>query len=455
MPKLVVVEGQNRGAVITPGLGASRMGRDPGLELVFPDRSISRRHAELRVDPDGSATLSDVGSTNATFVNGVRVVAPRLLLHGDEIRIGDTTLMYLHECPPGEELAVGFFGDTSKLVLMPTVEPVGSTTVTSMRVVRQTRPRYMVGESAALRRVSELIERCAPLDTTVLVRGESGTGKELVAEALHRLGPRRDFPFIVVNCATLEPALLESELFGHERGAFTGAVARKLGKLELVQGGTLFLDEVGELPPAAQAKLLRAIDKRQFQRVGGHDLLTTSARFVAATHRNLPELVRTGAFREDLLFRLCVVEIILPPLRERTEDILELLKHFLTELREKIPARARSLTPAAVETLSRYRFPGNVRELRNILERCLIFCEKEFIDVGDLPADVRLANTPLDATGKVDTDEGGVGTLEDAEKTQIRRALVATGWNKSKAAKLLAIDRNTLHAKMRRYELES
>ncbi|HVY60724.1 MAG TPA: sigma 54-interacting transcriptional regulator [Planctomycetota bacterium] len=462
MPKIIVVEGPNRGAVLPLPPGTYRMGRDPELELVFPDRSISRRHADLAVDEDGIAVLTDAGSTNATYVNGVRVIEPRTVIHGDELRLGDTTCLFLHECVPGEDLGIGVFGDTSKLQLPPpspddASDAVGSTTAMSLRIVRNVQPaRYMVGESSQIRRVSELVARCAPLDTTVLVRGESGSGKELVAEALHRLGPRRDGPFIVINCATLEPALLESELFGHERGAFTGAVARKLGKLELAQGGTLFLDEVGELPLAAQAKLLRAVDKRQFQRVGGQQVLTTNARFVAATHRNLPELVRKGDFREDLLFRLNVVEIHVPPLRERPDDIAELIQHFLKELREKIPARARSLTPAALGELTRYRFPGNVRELRNVLERCLIFCEREYIDVADLPSEIRNATIPFEATGKVEAlDEKSVGTLEDAEKTQIQRALLVAGWNKSKAAKLLAIDRNTLHSKMKRYNLET
>ncbi|RME76963.1 MAG: sigma-54-dependent Fis family transcriptional regulator, partial [Planctomycetota bacterium] len=325
----------------------------------------------------------------------------------------------------------------------------GAQTLLGARPTGVGKTRYMVGRSRALEEISALVERCAPLDTTVLVTGESGTGKELVAEALHRLSGRRDEPFLVINCATLEPALLESELFGHERGAFTGAVARKLGKLELVGGGTLFLDEVGELPLEAQAKLLRAIDRREFVRLGGRDTLRARARFVAATHRDLDALVREGRFREDLLFRLRVVEIRLPPLRERTEDIEPLVKLFLEELRVRIPTPVKRFSDEALAVLERYRFPGNVRELRNIVERCLIFCRDEVVAPQALPAEVRAA------AGAGEEASGGVLTLEESERRQIVRALEAADGNKTKAARMLGIDRTTLYAKLRRYGIGS
>jgi len=319
------------------------------------------------------------------------------------------------------------------------------------------RPRYLIGETDGIRHVSELVQRCAPLATTVLVLGESGTGKELVCAALHRLGPRRRRPFVVVNCATLEPALLESELFGHERGAFTGAVARKLGLLELAADGTLFLDEVGELPLAAQAKLLRAIDRRQYQRVGGVETLSTDARFVAATHRDLPALVREGRLREDLYFRLKVAEIRIPPLRERREDLPLLVAHLLHELRPQVPTNVRDVTPEAMEVLDRYPFPGNVRELKNLLERCLIFARGDRVTVEDLPADVREAARPLPVVAACAAPAGdatdALGPLADVERRHIERVLEQTGWNKTRAAVLLGIDRNTLYAKIRAHGL--
>ncbi|MHC4391299.1 MAG: sigma 54-interacting transcriptional regulator [Planctomycetota bacterium] len=451
IPKLIVLDGPIRGAVLRLQPGTNRIGRDPSVELMLPDKLISRRHAEMRLTGEGT-TLDDLGSTNATYLNGLRVTSARQLQHGDEVRLGDTVLLYVHEAPsPAPSTAPApagdVFGDTAKL--RSDLEPIGDLVATGR--LTESRARCLVGDSDSLRRISELVARCAPLDTTVLIVGESGTGKELVSEALHRQGPRRSEPFVVVNCATLEPTLLESELFGHERGAFTGAVARRLGKLELVGAGTLFLDEVGELPPEAQAKLLRAIDKRQFQRVGGHKVLTTHARFVGATHRDLTQMVKDGLFREDLLFRLRVVEIQIPPLRKRTEDIPPIVEHVMAELLAKIPAKARSLSEDAMEALLGYRFPGNVRELRNILERCLIFCEREVIEVADLPHEVRAQLAPA---ARGDSEPSGeLATLEDLERRQIERALNKTGGNKTQAAKLLGIDRVTLYSKLKRHSI--
>jgi DNA-binding NtrC family response regulator len=444
MPKLVVMEGPNRGVVLPLRKRRARIGRAQGLEVTLPDRHVSRLHAELEHVGDGLWVIKDLGSTNATYVNGVRVTHPRSLTDGDEMRVGETVLVYVDR--PDEDgkafLSSGAGEETGRLVERDVEGP--PTVIAGPRFTRG-HSRYMVGKSRALEEVSELVERCAPLDTTVLVTGESGTGKELVAEALHRLSGRRQEPFLVINCATLEPALLESDLFGHERGSFTGAVARKVGKLELVKRGTLFLDEVGELPLGAQAKLLRAIDRREFLRVGGNEVLRANARFVAATHRDLNELVREGKFREDLLFRLRVVEIKLPPLRERTEDIEPLVKLFIEEMRARIPTRVGRLNEAALATLERYAFPGNVRELRNVVERCLIFCRKEEVGPEDLPREVRVQAEPA-------TDSASsMQTLEETERSQVERALERANWNKSAAARILGIDRTTLYAKIKRY----
>jgi DNA-binding NtrC family response regulator len=508
MPHLVVLEGPNRGAIITVDAGESRIGRDPSLEIALPDKAVSRRHALLRFAA-GAASLSDLGSKNATFVNGIRVIGDRTVTPGDEIRLGETTLLFAAD---ESERAIDAVPEEDRFNETATIDAQRARASATAAIVPQVpssirpawdgRPRYIVGESAALARISELVARCAPLDTSVLITGESGTGKELVAEALHRGGSRRAEPFVVVNCANLEPALLESDLFGHEKGAFTGALARKVGKLEIVRGGTLFLDEVGELPLDAQAKLLRALDRREFQRVGGNETLHTAARFVAATHRDLSARVREGRFREDLLFRLRVVEIQIPPLRERPEDIAPIAAHLVTELRERIPTPARTLSPAALDVLRAYPFRGNVRELRNILERCLIFSEKAEVSPEDLPLEVRdwarrraeeagaesariplegplarapapdaaraAGGRPVDAHGLPTLAEGesgeetqslgfdrAIATLAEVERGQILRALELTHGNKTRTARLLGIDRNTLNSKMRKHGLEA
>jgi two-component system NtrC family response regulator len=298
-----------------------------------------------------------------------------------------------------------------------------------------------------MRRLSADIERLAPLDTTVLVTGESGTGKELVAEALHNLSRRRRGPFVAVNSATLGAALIESELFGHERGAFTGAVARKLGKLELARGGTLFLDEVGELPLEAQAKLLRAIERKEFQRVGGVETLATDAWLVAATHRDLAAAVGDGEFREDLLYRLRVVELAIPPLRDRREDLPALVAHFLDEVRERVPTPLERFGQEALAALASYPFPGNVRELRNLVERTAIFCPVAEARLEDLPAEVRRGGQ--ESPGAAES----ALSLAEVERRHIASVLRATGGNKTRAAEILGIDRVTLYARIRKYGL--
>jgi DNA-binding NtrC family response regulator len=434
MPRLIVLEGPNRGATLRLLPAVNRLGRDASCELALPDEGVSRVHAEIGFEPAAGFRLADLGSKNGTYLNGVRVTLPHALSHGDEIRLGTIVLAFQDDAEDGAAAAETVSGPAPSTAA-PAREP---------RAERRSRSHYLIGESEALKRISALVLRCAPLDSTVLILGESGTGKELVAEALHQLSPRRGGPFLAVNCASLEPSLLESDLFGHERGAFTGAVARKLGKLELARSGTLFLDEVGELPLEAQAKLLRAIERREFQRVGGNELLRTDARLVAATNRDLAALVALGKFRDDLRYRLAVVEIAIPPLRERREDVAPLVEHFLELLRKKIGSRARSFSREAMRALESYRFPGNVRELRNLVERCLIFAEGEAVVPADLP--------PLGG-GSAATREG-IETLEAVERAHIVRALEATAWNKTKVAGLLGIDRATLYAKIKRYDLK-
>ncbi|BDG61071.1 sigma-54-dependent transcriptional regulator [Caldinitratiruptor microaerophilus] len=310
----------------------------------------------------------------------------------------------------------------------------------------------IVGESPAIRQLLELTRRVAAADSNVLIEGESGTGKELVARALHRWSGRARGPFLAVNAAALPAHLLESELFGHARGAFTGAAADKPGLVELGHRGTLFLDEVGEMPAELQPKLLRFAETGEFRRVGETRLRRVSVRIVSATNRRLADEVAAGRFREDLYYRLCVVRIEVPPLRERREDIPLLVDHFLRR-RARGP---RSLSPAALDALMRYHYPGNVRELFNIVERGAILASGEVIQEGDLllPGAVRLAERPAGGAPVPGPTAGDrFPTLEEVEREHIRRALERTGWNRAQAARLLGVSVRNLYRKIDEYRL--
>jgi len=293
------------------------------------------------------------------------------------------------------------------------------------------------GRSPAMRRVLELIDKVAPTDATVLILGESGTGKELVARRIHHLSPRREKPLVAVHCAMFPESLLESELFGYERGAFTGAARRKIGHFEYADGGTIFLDEVGELPASVQAKLLRFLQERQFTRLGGVEPVQVDVRVIAATNRDLEQAVREGRFREDLYYRLNVFPIELPPLRERREDIPLLVEHFLKQ-RNRSPE---VVTPDAMELLVQYDWPGNVRELENVIERALILAGDGKITPELLPFGRSKGGS------SIALPEGGVN-LEEVERELILQALRRTGGNKARAAKLLGISRRRLYSRM-------
>jgi transcriptional regulator with PAS, ATPase and Fis domain len=307
-------------------------------------------------------------------------------------------------------------------------------------------PRYrLVGTSAALRRVIQLIEKVAPTDATVLVRGESGTGKELVARAVHGNSPRRERPLVTVNCATLSEHLLESELFGHEKGAFTGADRAKPGLFEVAEGGTLFIDEVAEMSPALQAKLLRVLEGGHYRRVGDTRERRADVRIVAATNKPLEEAQKAGRFREDLYYRLNVVAVTLPPLRERRDDIPLLVEHFLTTRPVGRTSMMR-VDPAALEVLVRYGWPGNVRELANVIERAQILAEGDTITVDDLPDN--LVGATRAAAAPADPD-----SLEGVERRHVEEVLRRAGGNKVRAAKALGVSRRTLYRLIDRYGL--
>ena len=308
----------------------------------------------------------------------------------------------------------------------------------------------LVGESPAIQRIIETIRRVAGAESTVYIYGESGTGKELVARALHRTSRRKDGPFIKVNCGALAESILESELFGHERGSFTNAHKRKLGRFELADGGTLFLDEIGDISPAIQLKLLRVLQEREFERVGGEETVKVDVRVVSATNRDMRKLVDEGKFREDLFYRLHIVPIELPPLRERATDIGLLAKHFIEKLHRRAGSRARALSPDALEALKRYPWPGNVRELENAIEVALVFADGDRLELKDLPAHISGA-PPRDFLPVLQGDQALPDILDGLEKQLILRAFEQANGVKTECARLLGVKTSALYYKLEKY----
>ena len=312
----------------------------------------------------------------------------------------------------------------------------------------------IIGESEPMQRVMDIVRQVAPARATVLIQGESGTGKELLAKAIHQLSPRSVKPMVTVHCAALSPTLLESELFGHEKGAFTGAHERRIGRFEQAEGGTLFLDEIGEVDETTQIKLLRFLGERSFERVGGNKTLSADVRVVAATNKNLKELVGRGEFREDLYFRLNVVELWSPPLRDRLDDVPLLALNFLSEFAIENTKAITDFNAEALEAMIRYNWPGNVRELRTAVEHAVVLSKSEMIQLTDLPHSVQ-------SRGVIQNEvqlnnpiiEKGI-TLEEAEKQLIVRTIKDCRGNRTAAAKKVGISRRTLHRKLHRYGLE-
>ncbi|MGH9838688.1 MAG: sigma 54-interacting transcriptional regulator [Blastocatellia bacterium] len=309
----------------------------------------------------------------------------------------------------------------------------------------------MIGESQRLREVYERIARVAPTDSTVLIRGESGTGKELAARAIHRNSERAASPFVAINCAALTETLLESELFGHEKGAFTGAIAQKKGRLELAQGGTLFLDELGEMPPLLQVKLLRVLQEQEYERVGGTRTLKADIRVIAATNRDLEAAIKQGGFRQDLYYRLNVITLTLPPLRERQTDIPLLAAYFTARYAAKCKRQVRGLAPAARAALCAYDWPGNVRELENAIERAVVLGADEMIQPEDLPEAVLEVASAAPAAAGLDYHEA----IKEAKKQLILRACEQSGGSYVEAARLLNVNPNYLHRLIRNLDLKS
>jgi two-component system response regulator HydG len=307
----------------------------------------------------------------------------------------------------------------------------------------------IIGRSAKMGELFETVALVAPSDATVLIVGESGTGKELIANAIHQNSPRRDRPFIKVNCAALPETLLESELFGHEKGAFTGALARKQGRFHLAHSGSIFLDEIGEMASTTQSKILRVLQEREFEPLGSSHTVKVNTRVIAATNKNLGEEIQQGRFREDLYYRLNVVAMEVPPLRDRREDIALLADFFLKRYAEKNRRLLKGFTPRAMDLLMRYTWPGNVRELENVVERAVIMARGDMISQKDFPDTVRGTDLEAEGTGSVGLTPGR--SLREVEKEMIIRTLEEAGGNRTHTAKILGISRRTLQLKLKEY----
>jgi DNA-binding NtrC family response regulator len=302
----------------------------------------------------------------------------------------------------------------------------------------------ILGKNTRMQEIFELISDIANTDSTALIQGESGTGKELIARAIHFNSHRKNKSFVVANCSAYSQNLLESELFGHEKGSFTGAIRRKIGRFEMANGGTIFLDEIGEVSPPTQILLLRVLQDHRFERVGGEETLEVDVRVIAATNKNLTEEMKKGTFREDLYYRLNVIPIFIPPLRERKDDISLLASHFLQKFNRERGKEVSGFSPEVMEVFLRHSWPGNVRELENVIDHAIIIAKQEKILLKDLPQS--LLQRPISTQEFI--------TLQDYEKDFILKTLKETNWNKHKASKRLNINRSTLYGKMKRYGLE-
>src|SRR5438270_3764241 len=449
-----------RGAILLAGEGGETVA-EFGLERAGESaRAIEVSSTVVRqVVSEQSAVLSndiiEGGFSSSESLKAARIsslMCVPLVLFGRVVGV-----IYLTATDPGTHF------DEDQLRLVTIISGVAAVALNNARHVEQLESENdllraesriehgMVGESEAMRKVYQFIARVAPTDSTVLVRGESGTGKELAAQAVHQNSPRRERPFVAINCAALTETLLESELFGHERGAFTGALAQKKGKLEVADGGTLFLDEVGEMAPVLQAKLLRVLQDREFERVGGTRTIRVDVRVVTATNRDLEEAVKQGGFRQDLYYRLNVVSFEMPPLRARREDIPRLASYFAAKYAAKFKRRVTGLSAEARECLTSYDWPGNVRELENAVERAVVLGSTERVLPEDLPENVLEAEPPPGEAPAAATKYHDA--LREAKKQLILRALEQSGGSFTEAARSLGVHPNYLHRLIRNLNL--
>jgi DNA-binding NtrC family response regulator len=411
-----ITEGADAGAARMADSDTLTVGSAEGNDLVLADPTVSRYHLELVRRPDGIQVV-DAGSLNGTFVGAVRVERA-LVPPGTLLRLGKTTLRV---------------GDGQNVTLeLHRSEALGG----------------LYGRTPVMRRLLLAIERAAHSDAACLLVGESGTGKEVIARALHDLGPRAKKPFVTVDCGALAPTLVASELFGHERGAFTGADRQHIGAFEHASGGTIFLDEIGELPGALQANLLGVLERRRFRRLGGKQEISVDVRVVSATHRDLRAEVNQGSFRLDLYYRLAVVVMKVPPLRERADDIPLLVEHFLRECGHDGPVGA-LISPAAMHALSQHHWPGNVRELRNLIEATVAMGEAPPLDAGPT------APRGVDPTLALPYKDARAQVLREFEERYLRALLERTRGNVSAAAREARMDRSHLIDLVARHKLKA
>lgn len=412
---LAVVEGPDRGRRFVFKSPGVRIGKSRDNDIVLMDDTVSKHHLSIEDTPWGFL-LRDLKSTNGTFLEKNRI-REAFLSPGCSIRLGDTTLRFE---PPGERIQIP-----------PSTEQ-------QFGRVR--------GKSLKIREIFGVLERVSPTDSTVLIFGETGTGKEVFAQSVHEKSPRTKKPYIVFDCSAIQRELMESALFGHREGAFTGATSARKGAFLSADGGTIFIDEIGELPSDLQPKLLRVLEKREVQSLGTDSPQRIDVRVLAATHRNLREMVREGGFRQDLYYRLSVFEVRLPSLRERAEDIPVLVSDFL----ERAGRKGHPVTPEAQAKLSSHRWEGNVRELKNVIERALVYAGDAAIEPGHLMLEGSEGATPHGLKRDI---LSGEKSLEEVEAHVILATLKKTGWNKTQAAKILGITRRTLLDKIARYSL--
>jgi DNA-binding NtrC family response regulator len=431
--QLVVVDGPNRGTKLTLDKNVTGIGKRETNELVLADKTVSRNHIEIEYSAD-SFLLRDLGSTNGSFLNGSRV-KEAYLSPGDLIKIGNTTLEFVA------------FDEKIK------IEPSDRTEF-----------GLMVGKSRKMRQIFSILEKISSTQATVVIEGETGTGKDLVAQAIHENSSRKDKPFIVFDCSAVAPNLIESELFGHEKGAFTGAVKARRGAFEAANGGTIFLDEIGELTTELQPKLLRALEQREVKRVGSNVPVKINVRVICATNRNLRTEVNEGRFREDLYYRLSVVKVSLPPLRDRPEDIAPLIERFLSKGEfNKLPDGSLKVTRVeddALKMLGRYEWGGNVRELANIIERSASFVDGESISkkhIDFIFAEMHAGEEHTERMMSIDSDmpfkDAKQQIVESFEKEYLAELLQKNHHNLSKAAREAKIDRKHLRNLLKKYDI--
>jgi DNA-binding NtrC family response regulator len=407
------------------------LGSGKACDLVLADPHVSNRHAELFRTADG-VSLRDLGSSNGTRVSNI-LVKEAVLSSGAEIRVGTTTLYF----EMGGEL-----GNLGRLAHDPVRE--------DELVAARSGFGGAVGSSLAMRKLFALLGRLAPTNLTVTLTGETGTGKDVLAHAIHRVSLRSREPFVVFDCAAAQPSLIESELFGHEKGAFTGAVAARPGVFERANRGTLFIDEIGEMPLDLQPKLLRALDSRQVQRLGGRGAEPFDVRIIAATNRNLAKLVEAGAFRQDLYFRLSTAILQVPPLREHLDDLPDLIAHFLAQEGKRL-----TVSPAALALLRGHHWPGNVRELKNAIHAAAALSRGPELNVKDLvlfqPTGGAGGQPPTSSMPDPPSAPSSGQSLREQEKAAIQQALQAHGGNRTRAARSLGIAISTLYTKIKKY----